>query len=398
MINRSYYTLFSALCAFFGFVCFIYSSPVIPEIESLEISEVSFQSEKTLPYLSKHYLSTKPVKHEDGIKLGDLMQESSKPEAILKIVDSFVATQKGIKAGKTDSFLVAKGGKLLLESYFRKGRINYPHYQMSITKSYTTLALGRAMQLGYLSMKELNKPIHQFLKDVEVDQFATGASSITLHDALCMTSGIRIPKDRANARYIIKNALKGQGHAQAIFEITEAVDSTKGQYKYQSADTALVMQVIESVVPGGAEKFIREELFAPLGIDFYVWQEDLSGLPKAAAGSSLRSRDMLKVGQLVLNQGRWKGEQFIPADFIDRATSPLVKTKGNAHYGYFWWYESYEVSGKTYLSKQGRGAGGQFIIILPDIDVVAVITSHNKGMGGMLNQVCTALITAFSKQ
>ena len=191
-----------------------------------------------------------------------------------------------------------------------------------------------------------------------------------------MTSGIRIPKDRANARYIIKNALKGQGHAQAIFEITEAVDSTKGQYKYQSADTALVMQVIESVVPGGAEKFIREELFAPLGIDFYVWQEDLSGLPKAAAGSSLRSRDMLKVGQLVLNQGRWKGD---------------------AHYGYFWWYESYEVSGKTYLSKQGRGAGGQFIIILPDIDVVAVITAHNKGMGGMLNQVCTALITAFSK-
>lgn len=109
MINRSYYTLFSALCAFFGFVCFIYSSPVIPEIESLEISEVSFQSEKNLPYLSKHYLSTKPVKHEDGIKLGDLMKESSKPEAILKIVDSFVATQKGIKAGKTDSFLVAKG-------------------------------------------------------------------------------------------------------------------------------------------------------------------------------------------------------------------------------------------------------------------------------------------------
>jgi hypothetical protein len=49
------------------------------------------------------------------------------------------------------------------------------------------------------------------------------------------------------------------------------------------------------------------------------------------------------------------------------------------------------------LSKQGRGAGGQFIIILPDIDVVAVITAHNKGMGGMLNQVCTALITAFSK-
>ena len=170
MINRSYYTLFCALWAFFGFVCFIYSSPVIPEIESLEISEVSFQSEKNLPYLSKHYLSTKPLKHEDGIKLGDLMKESSKPEAILKIVDSFVATQKGIKAGKTDSFLVAKGGKLLLESYFRKGRINYPHYQMSITKSYTTLALGRAMQLGYLSMKELNKPIHQFLKDLRVDK------------------------------------------------------------------------------------------------------------------------------------------------------------------------------------------------------------------------------------
>ena len=204
-----------------------------------------------------------------------------------------------------------------------------------------------------------------------------------------------MPKDRIlNAAK--KGSVNGGAHVQALFSLSDPINNSSKEYKYQSADTILVMHVIDSVVPGGAEKFIREELFGPMDIDFYSWGKNLSGLPKAAAGSSLRSRDMLKVGHLVLNDGKWMGEQLIPREYLERATSPLVKTRGSAKYGYFWWSENYEVDGKIYKSKQGRGAGGQLLIILPEIEVVAVLTAHNKGMGGILNQTCQALIKTFS--
>ena len=74
-----------------------------------------------------------------------------------------------------------------------------------------------------------------------------------------------------------------------------------------------------------------------LGVDNYHWQPDISGLPKSTAGSSVRSRDKLKMALLVMNRGTWNGEQLIPAEFVERATSPIRKTYGKSSYGYFWW-------------------------------------------------------------
>lgn len=388
------YLFFSCFLLASALSC-LWASQEPPKVPGLIFSEVSFQEEKKLSYLSHPYVSGKPANQEDGIEVGYLTGASSRHKILFDFAGLLGQQASNEKSGHTDSFLVSKSGKLLMESYYRRGRLNYPHYQMSITKSHTALALGRAMQLGYLKMEDLDKPVHQLIDGLMVEDFAKGATTISLHDALRMCSGIRMPKDRIlNAAK--KGSMNGRAHAQALFSLSDPINNLSKQYKYQSADTILVMQVIDSVVPGGAEKFIREELFGPMGIDFYNWEKDLSGLPKAAAGSSLRSRDMLKVGHIVLNDGKWMGEQLIPREYLERATSPLVNTRGNAKYGYFWWSESYEVDGKTYLSKQGRGAGGQFLIILPEIEVVAVLTAHNKGMGGILNQTCQALIKTFS--
>lgn len=104
---------------------------------------------------------------------------------------------------------------------------------------------------------------------------------------------------------------------------------------------------------------------------------------------------MLKIGQLVLNNGKWNGKQLIPAEFVNQATSPIRKAYRTSSYGYFWWTQDYEIAGRTYHSKQGRGAGGQFIFMFPDLDLIAVVTSHNKGMGDMLQTLPHQLIPAF---
>ena len=156
------------------------------------------------------------------------------------------------------------------------------------------------------------------------------------------------------------------------------------EFKYQEPDTAIAMQVLNAVAPKGAEEFIQAELLGRMGITQYHWEHAISGLPKSAAGSSILSRDMVKFGQLILNNGKWNGEQLIPEAYLVRATTP---SRSNEHYGYFWWVDDFVVDNKTYHSIQGRGAGGQFIFMFPELDLVTVITSHNKGMGDMLKGI-----------
>ena len=104
------------------------------------------------------------------------------------------------------------------------------------------------------------------------------------------------------------------------------------------------------------------------------------------------------MAQLVLNQGKWNGEQLIPAEFVQRATSPICKAGRHSSYGYFWWTQDYEIAGRTYHCKQGRGAGGQFIFMFPAHDLIAIVTAHNKGMGEMLQALPKKLIPAFVTQ
>ncbi len=366
-----------------------------PEVTDLNAKDVSFEREKNLPYLDEPFLSLSPRQRKDQLPVGTLGVDGGREKLVLKYARELAKPSENPKSGKTDSLLIAYKGKLLFESYFRRGRANYPHYQMSITKSYTTMALGRAMQLGHLSMEDLDKPVLSFLKKPDASKLAKGADKITLHEAMHMSSGIRLPQKKIQQLIDRPEGLLGQGQVQAYLQFSAPISPYPRDYKYQASDPSITMQILQAVIPGTAEDFIRDELLKPMGILSYHWQEDLSGLPKSAAGSSLLSRDMVKMGLLVLNGGKWKGKQHLPRAFVKKATSPIVQTSPSNHYGYFWWRQTWEIAQKKYPCIQGRGAGGQFIFILPTLDLVIVATAHNKGMGKMLWEIPGYLIPAF---
>ena len=94
----------------------------------------------------------------------------------------------------------------------------------------------------------------------------------------------------------------------------------------------------------------------------------------------------------MLLSGSQFNKQLIPETVIARETTP---SQINKHYGFFWWVDDFIVGGKTYHSFQGRGAGGQFIFMFPELDLVAVITSHNQGMGDMIKTLPKRIIPAF---
>ncbi len=364
-----------------------------PEVTDLSSEDISFAQEQHLPDLKRPFLDTAPEDMADGIEVGELGSDSGNKKAILALAREIAAGQHG----EVDSLLIHHDGRLIFESYYRRGRANYPHYQMSITKSYTALALGRAIQLGYLKISDLDRPVLDFLKEIDQSKLATGCDTITLNDALNMHSGIRVDKETVEKLRRSPGRLKGQGQIQAYFENTAPITTESKQYKYQSSDPSIVMQVIETVVPGTAREFISKELLKPLGISSFGWQDDVSGLPKSAAGSSMRSRDMIKWGMLVQSGGKWDGEQLLPTDFVRKATSRIHTNPQDTSYGFFWWRNNVSVDGKTYDMKSGRGAGGQFIMMIDELSLIIAITSHNKGMGKMLKTAPEQFIPAIVK-
>ena len=371
------------------------SNGLAPEVTILNTKDNLYALEAKLPDLEKPYISAAPEDRKDGLTVGKLGVDGGNRALVEAYAAEIAGPAKDEKVGNTDSMLISYRGKLIFESYYRHGRANFPHYQMSITKSYTALAVGRAIHLGLLKMEDLEKPVISFLKKLDTTKLAQGSEAITLSQAMQMTSGIRIGEQYVNKLTKDPALLKDQGEIQTYLQNSTPIPPVPRQFKYQEADPALAMQVVNVVAPGGAEEFIKNQLLKPLGITQYQWEPGVSGLPKSAAGSAILSRDMVKFGQLILNKGKWQGQQLIPEAYIARATTagPV-----NPHYAFFWWVEDFKVGEKTYHGIQGRGAGGQFIFMFPELDLVTVVTAHNKGMGDTLGTLPQRILPAFVAQ
>jgi len=352
-----------------------------PEATAAE-TELSFRD---IPYLDKAFIDAAPEDRKDALVVGELGIDGGNKDIIIKLAQEIADG----KHGKFDSMLIAHKGKLLVESYYLRGRINLPHPQASATKAYTGLALGRAIQLGYLTMADLDKPLVSFLKDLDPTKFVEGVEKITLNQALTMRGRLRVSEDKWKELRENPAALKGQGLVQAIFEHSAPVTVESQNFSYGNFNPSLVMQVIDAVVPGTAKDFIKNELLDKMGITTYGWRTGVSGLLDAGAYSSMTSRDMVKWGTLVMNKGKWNGEQLIPEAYITKATNRVIDTGDeelhyggkdvtNQGYGYFWWNADLNYDNKRYFSASAQGGFGQFIILLEELDLQVVFTAHDN--------------------
>jgi len=212
---------------------------------------------RVVPLLDKGFITTTPVDRNEGVTVGELGINGGNKDMIVKLAQEM---SDGLH-GDFDSLLITHKNKLVFESYYSRGRLNLTHPQASATKTYTGLALGRAIQLGYLSMADLDKPLTSFLKELDSSKFVDGIEKVTLHQALTMRSGIRIIDEKGEEFEKYRDQLKGQNLIQAIFEQSDPVTSeSQRAFSYGNYSTPLVMQVIDAVVPGSAEDFIKNEL------------------------------------------------------------------------------------------------------------------------------------------
>jgi CubicO group peptidase (beta-lactamase class C family) len=118
-------------------------------------------------------------------------------------------------------------------------------------------------------------------------------------------------------------------------------------------------------------------LWKPLGIDVVRWQLQPLGTAMTGGGLLLRSRDLLKLGQLYLNEGRGNGRQVISADWVRRSVTPHASARENTDYGYLWWLETFDVNRRKIRTYGMYGTGGNKVFVLPDQNAVVVITTTN---------------------
>jgi len=364
-----------------------------PEVTAAE-AKLSFWD---LPPLEKAFVDTSPAVRNGAIPVGELGVDGGEKDVIVKLAEEIADK----KYGEYDSLLIGHKGKLLFESYYLRGRINLAHGQASAVKSYTSLVLGRAIQMGYLTMADLDKPLISFLKDLATTKLVVGAEKITLHKALTMHGGLSIESEKWQEIEKNPEPLLGQGLVQTLLSHSAPITEESQTYKYGNHNSMLVMTVIDAVVPGTAKDFIKNEVLDKLDITNYSWNAHVSGLPQAGWKVSLTSRDMLKLGNVVLNNGKWNGEQLISENYLAKATSGIVKPTQDwmpetYRYGYFWYQTPVTFGNKSYNVAFAWGGGDQHVIVVDELDLTIVFTGHARE-GSLMTQVSKVILPAFVK-
>ena len=146
-------------------------------------------------------------------------------------------------------------------------------------------------------------------------------------------------------------------------------------FVYNSGATQLLSYLIKKVSGQEADDYARQHLFGPLGIE-YAWKRTPQGQADTEGGLYLRPRDLAKLGLLFLKDGVWEGKRILPEGWVKDSTTWHGQSRGQRGYGYKWWVLSRKGPG-TYEAYAALGYGGQFLIVVPELDLIAVFTAWN---------------------
>ncbi|MGD1840014.1 MAG: serine hydrolase domain-containing protein [Thermonemataceae bacterium] len=269
----------------------------------------------------------------------------------------------------TEGVVIAKNSEIIYENYFDGFKATTPHDTRSASKSVSSAIIGIAIDDNII--EDVEQTIYTYLPNKYQYTKDEKKAKIRIKDLLTMSSGMYISEGQYQ---------ESDNWLKTVLEAP--IKHTPGTYTdYQSADPFLLGIYLSSRLDVPLEFYMDNKLFAPLGITNYIINtDDTETTPYFGGGLHLTPRDMLKFGQLYLNEGSWQGKQIISKDWVKasfKKYTRLQDTRDKNEYGYLWWHKSYEVNGKTYNSIEARGAGGQYIFVIPALDTVMVITSGN---------------------
>ena len=313
-----------------------------------------------------------PSQLNDGWATASINDFKIKESELNRLIDSIHAE----KLVNTHSILIAKDNKLIFENYFDGFNAHIPHDLRSASKSISSAIIGIAIDDEII--ESVDEKLYDFIpKEYQYTKDSL-KSRIKIKDLLTMSSGLDV-NNLASENYY-QDPRQSTNWLKTVLE-APMVNEPGTYADYGSANPFLLGVYLNERLDQPLEAYMDEKLFAPLGITNYINQADDTEItPYFGGGMLLTPRDLLKFGQLYLNNGNWNGKQIISKEWVKESLTKHVQlqdVQDKNDYGYLWWHDTYIINGKSIKCIEARGAGGQFIFIIPEFESVVVITSGN---------------------
>lgn len=278
---------------------------------------------------------------------------------------SFFELEKKLKSIKIEAFVIHKGNTRIFEYLKNKKVVEKPSKVYSITKSIVSILIGIMVDKGLI--KNIHEPIQNYFPEI-LESNDPQKKEITIFHLLTMTSGLKVGKFQGSKNWV--KFILGQ-------PIIHKPGST---FQYNSGDSHLLSAIIQKISGIPTASFAEKYLFCPLGIKKYNWVKDPQGIHGGGFSISLNLEDMVKIGLLFLNEGRFNSNEVISSTWIIQAKRPYkqVETTKEGTYGYgyqLWTYE--DTNTNTPMDYYyASGLFGQYIFIVPKLNIMAVAKSH----------------------
>jgi CubicO group peptidase (beta-lactamase class C family) len=311
-----------------------------------------------------------PTATEDGWAVSELELEGIQAEMVRDLVRQLQSNPQNLH-----SFLLVRNGKLVLESYFGGWERERIHELRSCSKSVNSLLIGIAIDRGFLD--GVDHPVFDLFPQYAALEDAA-KDGMQVEHLLTMSSGLEWDQtsfgneSERNDEGALERSDDWLGYV-----LSREMKGPPGEvFLYNSGCSALLAGIVKQTTGQHSDLLAERYLFGPLGIERYHWHKQQDGLCNAWAGLSLRPRDMAKIGQLMLDGGRWQGQQIVSQPWVERSTLAL-QSNGASGYGYQWWTAEMLVNGRQIRVNSARGNGGQYIFIVPELQAVVVFTAGN---------------------
>jgi CubicO group peptidase (beta-lactamase class C family) len=306
---------------------------------------------------------------------------------------SLDAITSAVAAGEykqVTSVIVARGERILYEHYFDEAGVDGLRNTRSATKTITGMLVGAAVDRGLL---RVDAPIMPFFKDKQpVANPDPRKDRITVEDFLTMSSILECDDENQFSRgneermYLVEDWVKFtldlpvRGFPDWV---PKPEKSPYGRaWSYCTAGPATLGAVLERATKQKVPEFADLVLFRPLGIQQLRWQFQPLGTAMTGGGLELRSRDLLRLGQLLLNHGRWEGRQVLSEEWVRRSTAPHANVREGTDYGYLLWLQTFDFHGQKVPTYGMYGTGGNKVLVLPEQGAVVVMTTTNYRVSG----------------
>ncbi len=281
-------------------------------------------------------------------------------------------------------FMLLRHGNVVAEGWWKPYEPQFQHSMYSLSKSFTSTAIGLAVSEGRLSVDD---DVLKFFPEDAPSDPSKNLKSMRVRHLLSMNTGHKEDTSR--------HVLRGEGDNWARMFLSLPVEYQPGTwFVYNTAATYMLSAIITKLTNKSLLEYLRPRIFDPLGIENPFWETDPRGINVGGTGLHIKTEDIARFGQMYLQKGMWQGKQLVPEAWIAEATkvtSDNSNTQTNPDWSVGYGYQFWRCRHNAY---RGDGAFGQYCIVMPEQDAVLAMISGMQDMQPTMDKVWEYVLPA----